>query len=259
VQLKTGELRGAYEALQSSDRVKTEFLMKMSHELRTPLNCIIGYSEAMIEGLDGPVSREQALSLDRIAQSGRRLLRMIENLLDLSRLDAGQMQLFCTETPLEEAIEDVLHQARSLVGGRPIRLEARVDGPLPLVWADPDRVRQVLFNLVGNALKFTEEGRVGIEARRLDEGAVEVRVSDTGPGVDPEYLHSIFDKFVQVPSGNRSGAGLGLSICREIVEKMGGEIRADSVLGEGSTFVVTVPVAEGRGPMSLPLGAGDGG
>ncbi len=246
VRQKTRELEDAYRALQAADRVKTEFLMQMSHELRTPLNCIIGYSEAMIDGLDGPVTEEQARSLRRIAESGRRLLRLIENLLDLSRLEAGGMEFVPREIRVEETLEAILHQARSLVGERPVRLELALQEPLPPVWADPDRLAQVVFNLVGNAVKFTEKGTVRVEARQRDARLVEVSVSDTGPGIPPEQQVRIFDKFVKAPGNRRQGAGLGLAICREIVERMGGTIRLESEPGRGSTFRFTVPVAGDR-------------
>ncbi len=243
VRQKTRELEDAYRALQAADRVKTEFLMQMSHELRTPLNCIIGYSEAMIDGLDGPVTEEQAQSLRRIAESGRRLLRLIENLLDLSRLEAGRMEFAPREVRVEETLEAILHQARSLVGERPVRLELAIQEPLPPAWADPDRLAQVVFNLVGNAVKFTERGTVRVEARQRDAGFVEVSVSDTGPGIPPDQQARIFDKFVKATGNRRQGAGLGLAICREIVERMGGTIRLESEPGRGSTFRFTVPVA----------------
>ncbi len=254
VRLKTSELRGAYEALQASDRVKTEFLMKMSHELRTPLNCIIGYSEAMGEGLDGAVTAEQAESLERIAQSGRRLLRMIEDLLDLSRLESGRLSVVCTEVRVEEILTDVLHQARTLVGGRPVRLELSVEEPLPPVWADPDRVRQVLFNLLGNAVKFTMAGWVRVEARRRDPRSVTVCVRDTGTGIHPEFLGSVFEKFTQAPGADRTGAGLGLAISRDLVERMGGTIWAESAPGAGSCFGFSLPVPGTAGQLALPLG-----
>jgi len=253
VRLKTSELRAACEALQSSDRIKTEFLMRMSHELRTPLNCIIGYSEAVGDGLDGPVTPAQCDSLARIAQSGRRLLRMIEDLLDLSRLEVGRLDLHCGELGLAEALHDVVHQARNLVGEKPLRLELAVDAPLPPVWADPDRVRQVLFNLVGNAVKFTAEGCIRIDARRADPRSVEVRVTDTGPGIAADHLESIFDKFTQLPGANRGGAGLGLTISREIVEQMGGRIWVESSFGQGSCFGFTLPLAGASGQLPLPL------
>jgi len=253
VRLKTSELRGTYEALQASDRVKTEFLMKMSHELRTPLNCIIGYSEALGEGLDGPVTGEQAESLERIAQSGRRLLRMIEDLLDLSRLEAGRLGIECTEVRVEEVLKDVFHQARTLVGGRPVRLELAVEESLPAVWADPDRLRQVLFNLLGNAVKFTDAGWVRVEAQRRDARSVTVCVRDTGPGIPPEFLGSVFEKFAQAPGTARTGAGLGLAISRDLVERMGGTIWAESTLGAGSCFGFSLPVPGTSGQLALPL------
>ncbi len=255
VREKTAELRSAYEALQVADQVKTEFLMQMSHELRTPLNCIIGYSEAMIEGLDGPVSEEQRDSLERIAQSGRRLLRLIEDLLDLSRLEAGRMDFAIEAVQLEDAVDEVLHQARPLVSGRPVRLEKQVAEVLPAVRADPDRLRQVLFNLVGNALKHTTEGTVCVAAAWRDGRVVEVSVSDTGPGIEPEHQARIFEKFVRAPNGARSGAGLGLAICREIVERMGGEIHVESQPGRGAVFRFTVPAADSPGQLPLPWDA----
>ncbi len=254
VRHKTRELQEAYRALQAADRVKTEFLMQMSHELRTPLNCIIGYSEAMIDGLDGPVSEEQASSLRRISESGKRLLRLIENLLDLSRLEAGRMEFAPTAVRLEEIVEGILHQARSLVEDRPVRLELALEEPLPPVWADPDRLSQVIFNLLGNAVKFTERGTVRVEARREGPDMVAVAVSDTGPGITPEQQARIFDKFVRTPGNRKDGAGLGLAICREIVERMGGTIRVRSTPGKGSTFEFTVPVAHTERQLALPMG-----
>lgn len=254
VRRQTSELRIAYEALQASDRVKTDFLMKMSHELRTPLNCIIGYSEAMGDGLDGPVTPDQIRSLERIAQSGRRLLRMIEDLLDLSRLEAGRLDIACGQMRLEDVLEELLHQTRSLVGEKPVRLELAVEEPLPPVWADADRVRQVLFNLLGNAVKFTAAGWVRVEARRRDPTSVVVCVRDTGRGIAPEHLDSVFEKFTQVPGADRSGAGLGLAISREIVERMGGRIWVESELHSGSCFAFTLPVRSGAGQLALPLG-----
>jgi PAS domain S-box-containing protein len=255
VRLKTSELRGAYEALQASDQIKTEFLMRMSHELRTPLNCIIGYSEALGDGLDGPVTPEQAESLSRIAQSGRRLLRMIEDLLDLSRLEAGRLDLRCGNLVLVDVLNDVVHQTRNLVGAKPLHLELVVDPGLPAVWADGDRVRQVLFNLVGNAVKFTAEGWVRVQARRADPSSVEVRVTDTGPGIDAEHQERIFEKFTQVPGTSRGGTGLGLAISREIVERMGGRVWVESSAGRGSCFGFTLPLAGTAGQLALPLGS----
>ncbi|MBI5018527.1 MAG: PAS domain-containing protein [Deltaproteobacteria bacterium] len=253
---QTAELRHAYDSLRASDQVKTEFLMKMSHELRTPLNCIIGYSEAMTEGLDGPVSGRQAQSLARIADNGRRLLRMIEDLLDLSRLESGQLEFVFSALDVGDALQDVLHQARSLVARRPIGLELSLSEPLPPVWADPDRLRQVVFNLVGNALKFTDQGFVRVEARRVPTAGVEVRVCDSGPGVPSDQAETIFERFTQLPGRDRSGAGLGLSICRELVEGMGGKIWVQDGIGGGSVFTFTLPVAPSPSQLTLPFHRG---
>jgi len=253
VRCQTAELRSAYDALRASDQVKTEFLMKMSHELRTPLNCIIGYSDAMIEGLDGPVNTDQAQSLGRIADSGRRLLRMIEDLLDLSRLEAGRLNFLFAAMSVGDALTDVLHQARSLVGQRPLALELSLEEPLPPVWADPDRVRQVVFNLVGNALKFTDQGYVRAVARRGPAGTVEVRVCDSGPGIPPDQAETVFQRFTQVPGLDRSGAGLGLSICRELVEGMGGRIWVEGGVEGGSIFAFTLPTASTPSQLALPF------
>ncbi len=254
VRAKTGELQTACEALRAANEVKSEFLMRMSHELRTPLNCIIGYSEAMGEGLDGPVNPDQTSSLQRISESGRRLLRLIENLLDLSQLEAGRMGFHCTTVRIEEAVADVVHQSRGLLRDRPVDLVTALPDPLPPVWADADRVRQVLFNLVGNALKFTDAGTVSIQVHRPHASFVEVRVSDTGPGVAPEHQETVFEKFIQAGGARRGGAGLGLAICREIVERMGGHIRLESILGAGSTFAFTLPVEGAQAQLPLPLG-----
>ncbi len=246
VHARTKELEASYQTLQATERVRTEFLMQMSHELRTPLNCIIGYSEAMIQGLDGPLTPDQTQSLARIADSGRRLLRLIENILDLSRIEAGRLEIAPCPVRVETVAEAVLHQARTLVGDRPVALELRPHPHTPQAWADPDRLTQVLFNLVGNAIKFTPQGRVWVEIRPAGAGRVEVGVGDTGPGIAPDDRDRIFQKFVRGTAAGADGAGLGLAICRELVERMGGTIWVESEPGRGSTFRFVLPAAEGE-------------
>ncbi len=245
VNARTKELEASYQTLQATERVRTEFLMQMSHELRTPLNCIIGYSEAMIQGLDGPLTPDQAHSLARIADSGRRLLRLIENILDLSRIEAGRLEIAPCPVRVEVVAEAVLHQARTLVGDRPVALELRAHPHTPQAWADPDRLTQVLFNLVGNAIKFTSQGRVRVEIRPTGAGRVEVGVKDTGPGIAPDDRERIFQKFVRGAAAGADGAGLGLAICRELVERMGGTIWVESEPGQGSVFRFVLPAADG--------------
>lgn len=243
VREKTMELRHAYEALQNSDQVKNEFLMKMSHELRTPLNCIIGYSEAMIEGLDGEMTPEQAKSLGRIAQSGRMLLRLIEDLLDLSRIEAGELKLEPSAVDLNSTISEVSHQTERLLADKQVKLVVEAPEDIPPVWADQDRLRQVLFNLVGNAAKHTDRGEILIRTTLNGEQKVTVDIIDTGQGIPADSLEKVFDKFSQIPGPNTKGAGLGLSICKDLVESMGGEIKVTSEIGKGSRFSFSVPLS----------------
>jgi len=253
VRIKTEELRKAYEAVKTSDRVKTDFLMQMSHELRTPLNCIIGYSEALVHGFDGPVTEAQAASLNRIANSGKRLLRMIENLLDISRIDAGGIDYSFAPVCLNGVIEDVFHQAVNLVRNKPILLELSVEEQLHHAWADQDRVSQVLFNLVENAIKFTKKGKVTIKAFNGAGRFIEVRVADTGPGVEAGRADSIFDKFVRTGGDNKSGVGLGLAISKEIITSMGGRLWLHKNSCDGCTFAFTLPFAKMVEQIALPL------
>ncbi|WP_461393172.1 sensor histidine kinase [Deferrisoma sp.] len=249
-----GELQRAREVLErleskpdarvppgATDQVRTEFLLQMSHELRTPLNCIIGYSEAMIQGLDGPLTPDQAQSLERIAESGRRLLRLIENILDLSRLESGRVSIAPCPVDVKAVAEAVLHQARALVGGRPVRLSLEAPAGTPRAWADPDRLAQILFNLVGNAAKFTPHGEIRVSVREAGPGHLEVTVADTGPGIPAEERERIFEKFARGKNAGTEGAGLGLAICRELVERMGGTIWVESEPGRGSVFGFTLP------------------
>lgn len=252
VKAKTKELRTAYEALKASDRVKTDFLMQMSHELRTPLNCIIGYSEALVHGFDGPVTETQAASLRRIAKSGNRLLRMIENLLDISRIASGGMDFSFSRVCMKSVIEDIFHQANNLVRNIPISLELSMEDTLPHAWADQDRVSQVLFNLVENAIKFTKQGRIIIEARHSSRRFLEVKISDTGPGIEEKHADFIFNKFVKTGGNNKSGVGLGLAISKEIVTSMGGKIWLDRNNREGCTFAFTLPAAQTVEQIALP-------
>ncbi len=251
-----GELQRAREVLErleakpeagafpeERDRVRAEVLMQMSHELRTPLNCIIGYSEAMIQGLDGPLTPDQAHSLERIAESGRRLLRLIENILDLSRIESGRVGIAPCPVDVKAVAEAVLHQARALVGGKPVRLSLSVPAGTPRAWADPDRIAQVLFNLVGNAVKFTPQGEIRVSVREAGPGHLEVTVADTGPGIPAEDRERIFEKFARGKNAGTEGAGLGLAICRELVERMGGTIWVESEPGRGSVFGFTLPTA----------------
>jgi len=253
----------ALEEMREADRLKTQFLANMSHELRTPLNSIIGFSRVILKGIDGPVNETQSQDLQAIYNAGQHLLGLINDILDISRIDAGKMELAFTEVDLGEIIRSVMATATGLVRDRPIELMVDVPDDLTPIQADNIRVRQILLNLVSNACKFTEKGHVGVTARAVERGGkreVVVAVYDTGPGIAPADQSRLFEPFSQVdssPTRKSGGTGLGLSICRQLVSLHGGRIWVESALGEGSTFAFSLPV-EGPGlppvePAEAPL------
>ncbi|MGD9147814.1 MAG: GAF domain-containing protein, partial [Anaerolineae bacterium] len=232
------------EVLRESDRFKTQFLANMSHELRTPLNSIIGFSRVMLKGIDGPLTQEQADDLDSIHNSGHHLLALINSILDMSKIEAGKIELTFEEVHLHDILDAVISTTRALVKDRPIELVTRVERDLPSVWADAQRVRQVLLNLMSNASKFTEEGSISLEAE-VGAEYVTLSVTDTGIGIDPEAQSRLFIPFQQVDGSTTrraGGTGLGLAISRSFVEMHGGEIRVESEPGKGSRFAFTLPI-----------------
>ena len=232
------------EQLREVDRFKTQFLANMSHELRTPLNSIIGFSRVMMKGIDGPVTELQRADLASIYNSGQHLLALINSILDMSKIEAGKMELSFDEVFLPDILNAVISTARALVKDRPIALHSEVPEDLPTVWADAQRVRQVLLNLMSNAAKFTEEGYITLQA---EAGAqyVTISVTDTGVGIDPEAKRRLFIPFQQVDGSTTrraGGTGLGLAISRSFVELHGGDIWVESEPGKGSTFAFTLPI-----------------
>jgi GAF domain-containing protein/CheY-like chemotaxis protein len=244
------------ERLKEIDKLKTQFLANMSHELRTPLNSIIGFSRVILKGIDGPLTELQKTDLTSIHNSGQHLLGLINNILDLSKIEAGKMELNFEEVQLEPIIKGVMSTAVALVKDRPITLHQDIPENLPAVWADPTRIRQIILNLVSNACKFTDEGRVKISAF-ADQERVTISVSDTGIGIPEENLTSIFEEFTQVDSSTTrkvGGTGLGLPISHHFVEMHQGKIWVESKLGYGSTFKFFIPIrpVEEQGP-KLPI------
>jgi len=237
--------------MREADRLKSQFLANMSHELRTPLNSIIGFSRVILKGIDGPITENQEQDLNAIYNAGQHLLGLINNILDLSKIEAGKMELAFTEVDLAEIIRVVMATAVGLVKDKPIELIVDVPDDLPTVQADSIRIRQVLLNLVSNAAKYTEEGHIGVSARtirRAGRSEIVIAVFDTGPGIAPEDQEKIFEPFSQVdasPTRKTGGTGLGLSISRHLVELHGGVIWVDSIPGEGSTFAFTLPYEPG--------------
>jgi len=237
------EQKETADRLSEMDKLKTRFLANMSHELRTPLNSIIGFSRVILKGIDGPLTEMQETDLNAIYNSGQHLLGLINDILDLSKIEAGKMELNFDEVDLKPMIKGVMSSAVGLVKDRPIELVQYVPDDLPNIWADATRLRQVLLNLVSNATKFTEEGMITLTADYDDEW-ITIRVIDTGVGIPEEKLENIFEEFTQVDgSATRGvgGTGLGLPISRHFVEMHGGKITVNSELGIGSTFTVTLP------------------
>lgn len=233
------------ERLREVDRLKSQFLASMSHELRTPLNSIIGYSEVLLDGGDGELSEDAEEDIEIIYNSGRHLLAIINDILDLAKIEANQMKLHKEPTDVVKILQDVIKTNEVLVTNKPIelRLESEVDELILSV--DELRIRQVVLNLFSNAVKFTEQGSVSIHLTMQDDQTARIAVKDTGIGISEEGIKIVFDQFRQVDGSSTrkaGGTGLGLTITRYLVEMHGGEISVDSAEGEGSTFWFTLPL-----------------
>ena len=238
------ELGRLYQQLEAASRHKSDFLANMSHELRTPLNAIIGFSEVLLERMFGELNPKQEEYLQDIVTSGRHLLSLINDILDLSKVEAGRMDLDLGQFDLPAALDNCRTLVRERASRHGIALDLAVDERVGQIVADERKVRQVLLNLLSNAVKFTlEGGRVAISAVRAD-GGVEIAVSDTGIGIAPEDQETIFEEFRQAGSDyvrKREGTGLGLALAKRFVELHGGRIWVKSEVGRGSTFTFTIP------------------
>jgi signal transduction histidine kinase len=236
---------------EEANRAKSGFLAKMSHELRTPLNAIIGFSQILEDNLAGELDAEASRLALFINQSGTNLLRLINDILDLTRIEAGRLELTPAPTDLRTVIARSCEFVRLQAERKGLEVRTSIDPAVPpCLVLDGDKLQQVLVNLLGNAVKFTDTGRIELSARvRRDPARLILSARDTGIGIAPEHHLTIFEEFRQVePMGRRSlgGAGLGLAISRRLVELMGGTIRIESVPGEGSTFTVDLPLEESR-------------
>ena len=251
---KNRRLAQAVERLQEADRVKSNFLATVSHELRTPLTSVIGYSEMLLEGIAGELNEEQREYVRTVMEKGDQLLVLITGILDISRMEAGQMKFDKEPFDLDEVVSVALSTIAPNARRKKIALSCDIPETLPRVLGDRDKVRQVLLNLLNNAIKFTPEG--GAIAIRAAEGplgpgaghagGVRVTVQDTGIGVAPEYHQRVFDPFFQVDNSSTreyGGTGLGLSIVKRFIEAHGGNVWLDSREGTGSTFYFTLPLA----------------
>src|SRR6516165_5363436 len=230
--------------LEIASQHKSQFLANMSHELRTPLNAILGYTELILDNIYGDTPDKMRGVLERIASNGKHLLGLINDVLDLSKIEAGQFTLSLTDYSIKNVVQSVFSVVESLATAKKLALKTEVPPGLPSAHGDERRLTQVLLNLVGNAIKFTDKGEVAIRASVTDESYT-LSVRDTGPGIAETDQNKIFEEFQQADSSatkKKGGTGLGLSISKRIVEMHGGRIWVDSTVGQGSTFSFTVPL-----------------
>ena len=239
-----GEIEDKSRQLAEASQHKSQFLANMSHELRTPLNAILGYNQLMLNNIYGETSGRMRAVLTRVQSNGKHLLKLINDVLDLSKIEAGQLTLLLADYSVKHVVQSVSAAVEPLVTEKKLGFKFEVPSGLPPGWGDERRLTQVLLNLVSNAIKFTERGEVMIKVL-AEDGAFVISVRDTGPGIDPADQHRIFEEFQQADNSitkKTGGTGLGLSIARHIIEMHGGRIWVESSLGEGATFFFTVPV-----------------
>ncbi len=247
---RTAQLESANQELSKAARLKDEFLAAMSHELRTPMNAVIGFAELLQDGTFGPLNEEQVRGTESILESGRHLLALINDILDLAKIEAGKQELDREALRVASACEGSLVFVKQLATQKRIVLETKFDPAVRSIKADSRRFKQILVNLLSNAVKFTPEGgRVGVEVRGIaDAGMAEFIVWDTGPGISPENQERLFKPFVQLDSKlarAHNGTGLGLALVGRLAALHGGGVRLESEVGKGSRFIVTLPWNDG--------------
>ncbi len=234
----------ARERAERSDQVKSAFLAAMSHELRTPLNAIINFTKFVVKGIMGPVNDRQVETLNKVADSGKHLLNLINDVLDISKIESGSLNLFIEDdVDIKQIIASAVATAESLLAGKPVTVQCDVDAELPLMWGDKQRILQIMLNIVSNACKFTDEGFIRISAHQRGN-EMHLAVEDSGPGIAIEDYATVFQTFKQTNTGLRqgSGTGLGMPISRSLAEAHGGRMWLNSEVGKGSTFFVVLPL-----------------
>lgn len=239
------KLRRQAFQLEQASAAKSQFLANMSHEFRTPLNAILGYTSMLLQGVSGEMTPQQKRNLQRIDSNGRHLLQVINEILDITRIEAGRMPLNPTDFMLPELIQEVMAEMDPIVARTKLAVSTSLSPQLPEVHSDRQKVKQIVLNLLSNALKFTHEGSVAVSADyEPDTSTVTISVKDTGIGIAPEHQEKIFEDFQQVdssPTRAYGGTGLGLSICRRLATMMEGHVTLQSAPGQGSTFTLHLP------------------
>lgn len=232
---------------EESDKAKSQFLANMSHELRTPLNAIIGYDEAMLGGLAGEFTPQQTKLLGHIQYNSRRLLGLINDILDLSKIASGSLQVFLAPMSPQKVVYETVESLRSLADEKKVSLNLNVSDTVPeIVLGDAHKLQQILANLLSNAIKFTDQGSVTVDVGMVDTGQWQIKVADTGIGMPSDAVNTIFEPFHQLDGSERrkyKGTGLGLAISKRLVDALGGTIEVETALGKGSTFTVKLPRA----------------
>lgn len=232
-------------ALEQAATLRSQFLANMSHEFRTPLNTMLGYTSMLLQGVAGDVAPPMKRHLGRIESNGRRLLTIIDGMLDFAKIEAGRMPLHCSTFSIPDLVREVRAEIEPLIARSSLSVTLDLPKNLVPISTDRPKVKQILVNLLSNALKFTHHGSVTIAARRcVKDHTVTLSVADTGVGIAPSDCDRIFENFLQLdasPTRAYGGTGLGLSICRSLAQMIGGRIAVRSVVGEGSTFLLTLP------------------
>jgi signal transduction histidine kinase len=252
LQAQAADLEELASGLADANEAKTRFLRSMSHELRTPLNSVIGFSDFLLRGWTGDLTAEQSEQIRMIHNAGRHLLAIIDDLLDLSRIEAGAVRLTLERIDVPGIIDEIVRSVAPAAEEKSLALVCTLPEVAPTLVSDPVRLRQILLNLLGNAVKYTDSGTVTVKVEQPTELLVSFVVSDTGPGIASEHHDAVFGEFVQIPAeGNllHEGTGLGLAISRRLATALGGALTLQSRPGEGATFTLTLPVnADSRVP-----------
>jgi len=241
------EVKDKNAALERVNHLKSQFLATVTHELRTPLHSIISYGSLILEGyLDGELTEEQQEHISFIVRRAEDLSRLVDDMLDLSKIEADRLEVKVEPLSLEQSLQDAVNELKQMAGNKELSLTLEMDEELPMALADSHRIRQVVVNLVSNALKFTENGGVTIRCMLLERyDMLRISVSDTGIGISPAALDYIFEAFRQADGSvtrRFGGTGLGLTIARKLIELQGGEVTVESIVGQGSTFSFTLPI-----------------